>query len=158
MSESLNDRLANDLKAAMKSGDRDRRDVIRLIRSAFKNREIELRGPLSDDESIEVIQAQIKQRRDSIEAYESAGRDDLASNEKRELDIIIEYLPETLRPIDSGRLREIVIAKVNELELTGPGDMRVLMPALIAETEGRADNRLLSTLASEILLQRQAGS
>jgi hypothetical protein len=146
--------LVADLKDAMKSGDNERRDVIRMLRSALKYQEIELRRALEDDDTIAVIQAQIKQRRDSIEAFDGAGRTDLANRERAELDILLSFLPDELRPLDQAELERIVAAKVEELDLHSPGDMRVLMPVLIAATSGRADNRLLSTLAAAELRQR----
>lgn len=154
MAALISERLVEDLKTAMKSGDSDRRDVVRLLRSALKNHQIELRHELDNEEEIEVVQAQIKQRRDSIEAYDSAGRDDLASKERRELDILLDYLPAELKPIDESELERIVAAKVDELGLSSPGDMRTLMPALIEETGGRADNRVLSQLATAELRKR----
>jgi len=138
----------------MKRGDTVRRDTIRMLRSALKNHEIELRHPLQDDDETDVIQAQIKQRRDSIEAFDKAGRTDLADKERRELDIILNYLPDDLRPLDEAELVRIVAEKADELDLNSPGDMRTLMPALIEATSGRADNRLLSTLASAELRKR----
>jgi uncharacterized protein len=155
---SITERIVNDLKTAMKQGENDKRDVIRLLRAAFKNREIELRHGLDDDEAIEVILAQIKQRRDSIDAYDNAGRSDLADRERLELRILLEYLPNELKPIDEAELEQIVVAKVQELKLDGPSDMRTLMPALIEATEGRADNRLLSTLAAAELRKRASSA
>ena len=153
---SIGDRLVEDLKTAMRAGDSERRDVIRLVRSALKNREIEIGQPLDDDDEIEVIQAQIKQRRDSIDAFESAGRDDLAVTERRELEILLDYLPAEHKPLDTADLEALVDEKIVELDLTGPADMRLLMPALIQATAGRADNRELSTLASTALRNRAA--
>lgn len=154
MSTSIPDRLVEDLKTAMKSGDTERRDAIRLLRSAVKNREIEVGRALESQEATEVVQAQIKQRRDSIEAFSKAGRTDLADKEQRELDILLDYLPDELKPIDEGELRRIVAQRADELGLSEPGEMRQLMPALIEATGGRADNRLLSALASEELRRR----
>jgi uncharacterized protein YqeY len=132
----------------MKAGDTHRRDVIRLLRSAMKYQEIEVRRPLEDADSIEVIQAQIKQRRDSIDAFEQGGRTDLADKEKAELTVLEEYLPAELRPMDADVLQSIVEETIRELGLSSPADMRVLMPALIQKTAGRADNRLLSKMAT----------
>ena len=156
MSAGLAERLADDLKTAMRSGDTLRRDVIRYVRSAVKNREIDVHRPLTEDESIDVIQAQIKQRRDSIDAFEKAGRTDLVEKESSELAVIMDYLPDHLKPLDEPELRELVERKVEELGLSGPSDMRQLMPALIEETQGRADNRLLSRLATEELQKRSS--
>ena len=154
MSTSIPDRLVEDLKTAMKSGDTDRRDAIRLLRAAVKNQEIEVGHALEPQEATEVVQAQIKQRRDSIDAFSKAGRTDLADKEQRELDILLDYLPDELKPIDEDELKQIVQQKADELGLSEPGDMRQLMPALIEATGGRADNRLLSALAAEELRRR----
>ncbi len=154
VSTSISDRLIQDLKTAMKAGDTDRRDVVRLLRSAFKNRQIELQRELEADDEVEVVQAQIKQRRDSIDAYEKAGREDLAGKERLELDILLTYLPNDLKPLEADELERVVVAKIDELGLTGPADMRTLMPAVIEATGGRADNRLVSQLASAALRRR----
>ncbi len=143
IAENLND----DLKNAMKSGDTQRRDVIRYLRAALKNKEIELGRNLEDPDVVEVIEFQIKQRRDSIDAFEKAGRDDLANKERQELAVLEDYLPGDRRPLGETELREIVIKAIADLGLSGPQDMRVLMPALIEQTAGRADNRLLSRIA-----------
>jgi uncharacterized protein YqeY len=138
----------------MRTGDNRRRDVIRFLRSSLGNREIELRRSLSDEEAIEVVQAQIKQRRDSIDAFEKAGRSDLAQKEASELEILVEYLPDSLRPFDEAGMRDLVVRVIEERRLSGPAEMRVLMPALIDATGGRADNRVLSKIASEELQKR----
>lgn len=138
----------------MRAGDTRRRDVIRYLQAAMKNRQIEVQHELHDDEVLEVIQNQIKQRRDSIEAYRSGGREDLAADEAAELEILEGYLPSDQKPLTEDELRNIVAAKADELDVSGPADMRVLMPALIAETEGRADNRLVSRLATAELQRR----
>lgn len=157
MDQGAAERLTEDLRSAMRAGDTTRRDVIRYLRAAIKNREIDMRRELDEDEIVEVIQTQIKQRRDSIDAYRSGGRDDLADTEAVELVILEEYLPADQKPLSEDELRRIVASKAEELGLAGPADMRVLMPALIDETQGRADNRLLSQLASAEL-QRRASS
>ncbi|CAN5737358.1 GatB/YqeY domain-containing protein [soil metagenome] len=156
MSISMSERLVDDLKRAMKEGDTARRDVIRLLRSAVKNQEIEVGHPLDDQELVDVVQAQIKQRRDSIDAYSKAGRTDLSDKEQQELDILLDYLPAELKPLDEDELNDIVVAKIDELGLNSPADTRILMPALIEATSGRADNRLLTTLASDELRKRAA--
>ncbi len=155
MSLTISEQLSEDLKTSMKSGDTHRRDVIRLLRSAIKNQEIEIRRPLEDADTIEVIQAQIKQRRDSIDAFEQANRKDLADKEKSELVVLEEYLPVELRPPGVDEMTTMVIETIRELGLSSPSDMRVLMPAVIQKTFGRADNRLLSKIAT-VELQKGA--
>lgn len=154
MSSEITTKLTADLKEAMRTGDLDRRNTIRLLRSAVRNYEIETREPATDEDVVKVIEAEIKQRRDSIDAYAEAGRDDLVAKERVELDILESYLPADRRPIPEDELRQLVEQKAAELGLSGPQDMKVLMPTLIEETQGRADNRLLSKLASEELRQR----
>src|SRR5690606_8310190 len=153
MAKTIADRLNDDLKAAMRAGDTQRRDVIRYLRSALHNYEIEKRAPLDDADAVEVIQAQIKQRRDSIEAYQQAGRQDLAERELAELAVLEEYLPAELKPMSEDEMRQLVVDTIQEMGLSGPGDMRVLMPALIEKAAGRADNRVLSKIASAELQQ-----
>lgn len=154
MSETLTQRLTDDMKAAMRSNDNVRRDVLRYLRSAVKNEEIEMKHPATDDEVVDVIQRQIKQRRDSIQAYQEGGRADLAETEQKELEILEEYLPDDQKPLDEDALVELVKEKADELDVSGPADMKVLMPALIDATSGRADNRLLSRLAADELKKR----
>lgn len=154
MEQTLSERLTNDLKAAMRSGDTERREVLRFLRSAIHNREIELRQPLTDDDIIAVIQAQIKQRQDSAEVYRKGGREDLAAKEERETQILSEYLPEQL---SESELKELARRLADEHGLSGPADMRVLMPALQQAAGARADGRTLSRVASAEL-KRRAGS
>lgn len=155
MATTIAERLNEDLKEAMRTGDTHRRDVIRYLRSALHNYEIEKRAPLDESDAVEVIQAQIKQRRDSIEAYEQAGRTDLADRERAELKLLEEYLPADLKPMDEEEMRQLVVETIRELNLSGPGDMRLLMPALIEKAAGRADNRVLSKIASTELQRGQ---
>lgn len=154
MTSNLAMKLTEDLKVAMRSGDTDRRDILRLLRSAVRNKEIELRREATDDDIVAVIEAEIKQRRDSIEAYSKANREDLVEAEQSELDLLEDYLPEDRKPISEDDLRNLVQQAVSELGLSSPADMRTLMPELIQRTSGRADNRLLSKLASEELRRR----
>lgn len=154
MAQDIKQRLSEDLKGAMRSGDAQRRNVIRYLQSAIHNHEIEIGGVASEDDVLEVIQSQIKQRRDSIDAYEKGGREDLAEQERQELAILEEYLPSDLAPLSDDELRELVATTADELGVSQPADMRTLMPALIERSGGRADNRKLSQLANEELRRR----
>ena len=155
LTQSLAERLVTDMKTAMRSGDTERRDVIRFLRSTLGNKEIELRRPLSDDEVISVIQTQIKQSSDAAEIFRQGNREDLASEREREIVILQEYLPEQL---DEDALTEIVRRTAEDLGVSGPGDMGKLMPRLIEATRGRADGRTLSRLAREELARRSGGA
>lgn len=155
MQQSLSEQLNADMKDAMRSGDTLRRDVIRYLRSAIRNKEIEVQHQLDDSEIRSVIQSQIKQRRDSAQAYRDGGRDDLAEAEENEIAVLEQYLPAQM---SEDELRELVSRLASELDLSGPGDMKTLMPALMQEAAGQADGRTLSRLANEELQRRAAES
>jgi uncharacterized protein YqeY len=148
MAETLDTRLVEDMKVAMRARDDARVAAIRYLRSAAKNRQIELGHPLSDAELIEVIRKQVKQRQDAIEQFRAAGRTDLADKEQADLDVLAGYLPQQMgRP----EVEEIARAVIAELGATGPADMRRVMPALLARLDGRADGRMASEVASSLL-------
>jgi uncharacterized protein YqeY len=151
MTEQLADTIYADMTAAMRSGDTTKRDALRMLRSAIRNKEIDLRRPATDDEIQAVVLSQIKQRREAAELYRKGGREDLAAREDAEVDAMLGYAPEQL---SEDELRRLVTDTASELNATGPGDMRRLMPALMAATAGRADGSLLSRLAGEELKRR----
>lgn len=137
----------------MRSGDATRRDALRMLRSAIRNKEIDLRRAATDDEVQAVVLSQIKQRREAVELYRKGGREDLAVKEETEIEAMIGYAPEQLSESD---LRQLVADKAQELNVSGPRDMGRLMPVLMRATAGRADGGTLSRLASEEL-RRRAG-
>ena len=141
-------RLVDDMKAAMRAHDDVRVNAIRFVRSAAKNRQIELGHPLSDDEMIEVIRKQVKQRQDAIEQFRTASRQELADKEQADLEVLQGYLPQQL---DRGAVEEVAREVIAELGATGPADMRRVMPALVARLQGQADGRLLSDVAGSLL-------
>lgn len=143
------------MKTAMRSGDTERRDVLRYLRSVLGNKEIELRRPLRDDEVIVIIQTQIKQRSDAAELFRQGNREDLAVNEERQIVVLNDYLPEQLSEDD---LVQIVRALAEDLGVSGPSDMSKLMPRLMSDVQGRADGRTLSRLAREELARRDGGA
>lgn len=151
----LAEQLAADMKAAMVAGDVRRRDVIRFLRAAITNSQIEKRRDLTDDEILAVIRNQIKQRRDSIELFRKGGRDDLATEEEAQIAVLQAYLPAQL---DEAELVEIVRRVAEEVDARSPRDMGRLMPALMAATGGRAEGRTLSRLAKDELERRSASA
>ena len=151
---SVAQRLTDDLRSAMVSGDVRRRDVIRFLRSAVKNAEIDRRRDLTNAEIEGVIRAQIKQRRDSVDMFRRGGRDELADEEEAQIAILLAYLPQQ---IEDQELREIVRVQAEALGVSGPRDMGRFMPALMAATNGRAEGRTLSQFAREEL-ERRSGS
>ena len=141
-------KLEDDLKQAMRERNAPRRDVIRYIRSEIRNQEIRLRRDLEDDDAIQVLSRQAQQRRDSIEAFQSANRQDLVDKERAELEIITEYLP---RQMGEDEIRALVAQTVAETGAAGPRDMGKVMSAIMPQVRGRAEGRQVSALVSEKL-------
>ncbi|TCS94764.1 GatB/YqeY domain-containing protein [Hazenella coriacea] len=144
----LLEKLMEDMKTAMKSKQQTRLSVIRMLRASVKKEEIDKRRALNDEEVLEVIIREIKQRKDSITQYEKAGREDLAQKEKEELAILEIYLPEQL---SEQEVRSMVEQVVQELGATSKADMGKVMGAMMPKVKGRADGRLISRLVQEAL-------
>lgn len=142
------------MKEAMKAKDAVRLRTIRSLRSALMSREIELRsggtGSISDEEAMTVLQKQAKQRRDSIEQFESAGRDDLKAVEVEELAVIEEYLPKQL---SSEEIQAEVRAIAEEIGVSGMQGMGKLMGQAMSRLRGKADGKLVQQSAREVLSQ-----
>jgi len=145
---SLQDRIQSDIAIAMRAGDALRRDVLRMVVSAAYNVEKRQGHPLSDDEYLAVLGREAKTRRESVEAFRSGGREDLAVKEEAEIAIIREYLPEALTEAE-------IAALVREgIEATGASsarDMGKVMGWLAPRTRGRADGKRLSELVVQAL-------
>jgi uncharacterized protein YqeY len=135
-------RLIDAMKTAMKAQDSLRLSAIRMARTAIKNAEIEARGPLDDAGVIKVLSTLVKQRRESAEAYRDT-RPELAAKEEQELAILQEFLPAQM---DAAELKAIIEAAVRETGATGPRDMGAVMKLVTPRTTGRADGRLVSEL------------
>jgi uncharacterized protein YqeY len=145
---SLAEQLNEDMKQAMKSGDKFRLSTIRLIRAAVKNQEIELRHPLDDSEVIQVVSRELKQRRDSLQDFQRAGRDDLVANVSSEIDIISQYLPEQLT---EEEIKVIVKQTMQETGASSKAELGKLMGALMPKVKGRADGRLVNQIVQQSL-------
>lgn len=141
-------RLVEDMKAAMRAHDDVRVSAIRFVRSAAKNRQIELGHPLNDAEMVDVIRKQVKQRQDAVEQFRAAGRQDLAAKEEADLAVLQGYLPQQM---DRSAVEAVAREVIAELGATGPADMRRVMPALVSRLQGRADGRMLSDVAGSLL-------
>ena len=133
---SLRDQINDDLKAAMRSGDAARRDTIRLLTAALKQREVDERKTLTDAEVLAVIEKMIKQRRDSISQFEQGGRQDLADKEKQELTLLQTYMPQAM---GEDELAAAIASAVSETGAAGPADMGKVMAVLKPKLAGRAD-------------------
>ena len=141
---SLHDRLTEDLTRAIKSQDQLRRDVIRMIRAAVQNKELELKKDLDDVEMSRVMATLIKQRRESVEQFEKAQRTDLAAKERQEITIIETYLPQALSPQALDTLVASVVAETGAQSLK---DMGAVMKAVMARLAGQiVDGKQISDL------------
>ena len=146
---SLYDRLSEDLKRAMKDRDQLRMDVIRMMKAALLNKELELKKDLDDAEMSRVMTTLVKQRREAVEQYQKANRADLAGKELKEIDIIQGYLPQALSQDDIVRLVESTIL---ETGAKGPKDMGTVMKAAMAKLTGQTiDGKQLSELVKSKL-------
>ena len=144
----LKARFAEDYRAALRSGDKLKVSVIRLLMALIKNREVEKRGPLTDAEVMQAISSSCKQRQDSIEQYRQGGRQDLADKETAELHILQSYLPQ---PFTAEELEELVRAAIQEAQAASPKEMGKVMTLLMPKVTGRADGKVVSALVREML-------
>ena len=147
---SLKSQLTEDMKTAMKSGQKDRLAVIRLINAAIKQKEVDERVEMTDPLVLAVLEKMVKQRKDSITQYDAAGRDDLAKIERYELEVIDTYLPAKL---DEAAIRAAIDAAVASTGAAGPADMGKVMGVLKPQLAGQADMGLVS----QLLKQKLAG-
>ncbi|MDQ7843262.1 MAG: GatB/YqeY domain-containing protein [Armatimonadota bacterium] len=144
---SLADRLKEDLNRALRAGDSLRVSTIRLARAAIHNAAIERGRDLTDLEIQDILAREMKRRREAIEAYTRAGREDLVQKETLELAILTEYLP----PLDEAQLRAMIRDTVAQVGATGPQDLGRVMGALMPRLRGRADGGLVQRLVREAL-------
>jgi len=133
---SLKDRITNDMKTAMKGGDKDRLGVIRLILAAIKQREVDERIVLDDAQVLAVIEKMIKQRRDSIAQFRAAAREDLASKEEYEVGVIQGYMP---APLGDAEIDAIIAKAIADSGATGAKDMGKVIGLVRPQVAGRAD-------------------
>ena len=147
MSE-LKSRLQADMKAAMKGGQKERLGVIRLIMAAIKQREVDERIELGDAEVLAVLDRMVKQRRESIAQYESAGRVDLADVEKAEIEVIQDYLPQALTDAEIDALIHAAMAATGA---SGMASMGKVMAELKGPMQGRADMAAVSKRVKSLL-------
>lgn len=144
----LKQRLTDDMKAAMKAGDKDSLGVIRLVNAAIKQREVDERIELDDAAVVAVLDKMVKQRKDSVSQYEAAAREDLAAIERAEIAVIERYLPAKL---GEAEILAAIDAAIAESGAAGPADMGKLMGALKPKLAGQADMGLVSVLVKRRL-------
>jgi uncharacterized protein YqeY len=144
----LQQKLMDDLKQAMKAGDTVKRSVIRLVMAAIKNAEIAKQKALEDSDILGVIAKEIRQRKESIEAFKQGNRPDLAANEEAEMAVLEGYMPAQMS-------RDEIVAEaqkvIKEVGAEGIGDKGKVMPQLIARLKGKADGREINEVVTELL-------
>jgi uncharacterized protein YqeY len=138
---SLKERIFEDVKAAMRAQERDRLGVLRMLTAAIKQREVDERIELDDTEVLAVLDKMCKQRRESLEQFQAAGREDLAHKEGYELGVLQSYMPE---PLDPDELDELIRKTIDELGAESMRDMGPVMNALRDQVQGRADMKAVS--------------
>lgn len=145
---SIEDKIFEDLKAAMKAKDSLKVGTLRMVRAQFKDAQIAKREPLNDDEQLAVLGNAAKRRREALEMYKNSGRDDLIQKEQAELDIISAYLPKQLSREEIEKVLKDIIKKTDVSSMQDLG--KVMGPAM-QQLRGKADGKLVQQLVREIL-------
>jgi uncharacterized protein len=144
----IREQIDADIKAAMKSGAKDKVSALRMLSAALKNKQIDKRAPLVDSEVLDSVRSLIKQRKDSVEQFAKGGRQDLVDKETAEVAVLEVYLPQQLGSEEVEKLVREAIAQTNA---QGARDMGKVMKALVPLIAGRADNKLVSELVKRSL-------
>ncbi|WDV44531.1 GatB/YqeY domain-containing protein [Clostridiaceae bacterium M8S5] len=145
---SLKGKLLEDLKQSMKQKDTLRKNVITMVRAGIKQKEVDERIELNDEQILDVISKQIKQKKDAIESFKQGSRDDLVQNTYNEIDILMQYLPEQL---SNEEVEAIVKEVINEVNATSMKDMGKVMGKLVPRIKGKADASIASSYVKKIL-------
>jgi hypothetical protein len=144
----LEQRLRDDLEGAMRKGDKVRRSAIRMVMAGVKNAEIDRRAGLEDGDVLGILAREVRQRRESIEAFSKGNRRDLVAQEEAELAVLLEYLPQQISRQEIAAAAREVIAEVGA---QGPRDKGKVMPKLIAQLKGKADGRDINEVVTQLL-------
>ena len=145
---SLKNRILDDVKKAMRARERERLAGLRLVTAAIKQKEVDERIELDDGQVLVVLDKMVKQRRESLQQFEHAVREDLAEKERFELGLIQTYLPE---PLGQDQLRELILSTITELGASSIRDMGQVMNALRSQVQGRADMKAVSQAVKQRL-------
>ena len=145
---SLLDKLNDDMKQAMKDKDKLKLSVIRMVKSSAKNEEINQGKELSEDQVLTLLNRELKQRRDSLQEFENAGRTDLAEQTRAEIEVLLTYLPEQL---GEAEVRQIVQETVEQVGATSKKDLGKVMGAIMPKVKGKADGNLVNKIVQELL-------
>ncbi len=145
---SLEVRLVEEMKQAMKSNDKLRLSTIRMIRSASKNKEIELRKKLEDEDVVKVIQVMVRKGEESVEQFQTGGRMDLVEKEKKEIEILKSFLPQ---PLSQEEILKIIDQSIQETQASSLKDIGKVMKSVMPKIGGKADGKLINQLVKERL-------
>ncbi|WP_425446114.1 GatB/YqeY domain-containing protein [Dethiothermospora halolimnae] len=145
---SLKKRLMDDLKTSMKKKDKVRKNVITMVRSAIKQKEVDERIELTDEEVIEVVSKQVKEKKNALEDFKKGQRDDLIELTETEIEILLEYLPKQL---SEEEIDEIVKAAIDEVGANTVSDMGRVMGKVMPQVKGKADGNLVSKIVAQYL-------
>jgi len=145
---SLEEKLLEEMKLAMKSNDKLRLSTIRMIRSALKNKEIELRKKLEEEDVVKVIQAMTRKGEESIEQFQTGGRMDLVEKEKKEIEILKSFLPQ---PLSQEEIFKIIDQSIQETQASSQKDIGKVMKSVMPKIGGKADGKLINQLVKERL-------
>ena len=145
---SLKQKLDDDLKQAMKAGDKTRRSVLRLLMAAIQNTQIARQTDLNEADVLGIIAKEVRQRQESIEAFKQGDRQDLVIQEEAELAILKGYLPEQMT---REEVVEVARRIIEEVGAQGPSDKGKVMPMIIGQLKGRADGREINAVVTELL-------
>ena len=140
---SLSDKIIDDLKVALKSGDSVRKNVLRLLKSQIRNKEIEHGDQLTEDQEIQILNSAVKTRKESLELYTKGGRQDLVDQEAQELKIVQSYLP---KPLSEDELSKAVDQVIDEFKVTSAKDFGSVMKEVMNRFRGRVDGRQVQEL------------
>jgi uncharacterized protein YqeY len=143
-------KISEDMKTAMKAGEKLKVSTLRLTMSAITYAEKDNKRELNEEETLEVIGREIKKRREAVEEYSKAGREDLAGKEREEAAILVVYMPAQM---DEAEITAIVKGVIAETGAMGPGDLGKVMGAVIPKTKGRADGKRVNEIVRELLGQ-----
>ena len=144
----LQDRIESAMRGAMRARDERRTQTLRMAMSAAHNRQIELGRTLTDEDYLDVLGKQLKQRRESVEAFRAGGREAMAANEEAEAVILAEFLPE---PMTEAELEAVVRAAIAETGAASPADLGKVMGRVVPQTKGRADGKAVSDMVRRLL-------
>lgn len=140
--------LTEDMKVAMKAKDKETLSVIRMVKSALSNEQIQLGHDLTPDEEMTVLSREMKQRVEEMASYQEANRDDLAQNIQQQIDVLNKYM---LKQLSESEVEDIVKATISEVGATSKADMGKVMGALMPKVKGKADGKLVSQKVQSLL-------